>query len=40
MQNLYTDGLSEDQFSESVQHIVNVVSMYATSGRSWTIKKV
>ena len=32
MQIVYTDGLSEEQFFESVQHIVNMVSMYATSG--------
>ena len=40
MQIVYTDGLSEEQFFESVQHIVNVVSMYATSGSGWIIEKV
>ena len=37
---VYTDALSEEQFFESVQHIVNVVSMYATSGSGWIIEKV
>ena len=40
MQILYTDGLSEEQFFESVKHIVNVVSIYATSGSGWIIEKV
>ena len=40
MKIVYTDGLSEEQFFESVQHIVNVVSMYATSGSGWIIEKV
>ena len=40
MQIVYTDALSEEQFFESVQHIVNVVSMYATSGSGWIIEKV
>ena len=31
MHILYTDGPAEEQFFESLQHIVNVVSMYATS---------
>ena len=31
MQVLYTDGPAKEQFFESLQHIVNVVSMYATS---------
>ena len=40
MQIVYTDGLSDEQFFESVQHIVNVVSMYATIGTGWIIEKV
>ena len=40
MQIVYADGLSEEQFFESVQHIVNVVSMYATSGSGWIIEVV
>ena len=40
MQIVYTDALSEEQFFESVQHIVNVVAMYATSGSGWIIEKV
>ena len=40
MQIVYTDALSEEQFFESVQHIVNVVSMYATSGSGWIFEKV
>ena len=40
LQTVYADGLSEEQFFESVQHIVNVVSMYATSGSDWIIEKV
>ena len=39
MQIVYTDGLSEEQFCESVQLIVNVVSMYATSGRVGLLKR-
>ena len=40
MQIVYADGLSEELFFESVQHIVNVVSRYATSGSGWIIEKV
>ena len=40
MQIVYADGLSEEQFFESFQHIVNVISMYATSGKGWIIEKV
>ena len=40
MQKVYTDGLSEDHFFESIQHSVNVVSMCATSASGCTIEKV
>ena len=40
MRIVYADGLSEEQFFESVQHIVNVVSMYASSGSGWINEKV
>ena len=37
---MYADGLSEGQFFDSVQHIVNVVSTYAASGSGWIFEKV
>ena len=40
MQIVYTNGLSEEQFFESVYHYVNVFSMYATSGGGLVIEKV
>ena len=40
MQIAYTDGLSEEQLFKSMQHNVNAVSLYATSGSAWIIEKV
>ena len=40
MQIVYTNGVSEEQLFESVQHFVYVLSMYAKSGSGWIIEKV
>ena len=37
MQIMYVDGFSEVQLYESEQHIVSVVSMYATNGSGWIV---
>ena len=40
MKIVYTDGLSNEQFFESVHHIVNVIAIYATIGSGWIFEKV